>query len=106
MDNYLIDKQVLEQFIDGLIKKRGLELNDMNVSKEDLVGSLDKEIGIGIFGKLNNSQIIEFNSLLDVPSTSPDTIRHFFEDSGIDLQKIISDTLVHFETQFLGGQDE
>lgn len=107
MDNYLIDQQILEQFVDELMRKKPLPLASTEQIKnfrEELIGSLDKEIGLAIFSKLDDAQLAEFNQLLD-SNDSPETFKKFFGDSSVDLQETISETLTTFGKRFLGEEN-
>ena len=78
MENTLIDREMLGQFIDELIKKKPLQVNsteELNKMREDSIKTLDDKIGMAIFGKLTNEQNAELNQLLDDDNDSAETDR-------------------------------
>ena len=109
MDNYLIDRETLGQFVDELMKKKPLPANtpeELNTLREESIKTLDDQIGTAIFGSLTKSQLAEFNQILDQGEESPEVFQKFFQDANLDLRKTISDTMTAFGQQFLGGQNE
>lgn len=108
MDNYLIDRETLGQFVDELMKKKPLPANtpeELNTLREESIKTLDDQIGTAIFGSLTKSQLAEFNQILDQGEESPEVFQNFFQTAGIDLEKIITDTMQNFAAGFLGGQN-
>lgn len=109
MDNTLIDRETLGQFIDELIKKQPLPVNneeELNNLREKSITALDDKIGIAIFKQLNEEQNAELGQMLDQKEEpSEDAYREFFEKAGIDLEQTIADTMQSFATNFLGDQN-
>ena len=109
MDNYLIDREALGQFVDELMKKKPLPANtpeELTTLREQTIKSLDDKIGMAIFGSLTTPQLEEFNQILDRGEATPEVFQNFFQNAGVDLQKTIGDTIDAFSKQFLGGQNE
>lgn len=109
MDNYLIDREALGQFVDELMKKKPLPANtaeELTTLREENIKALDDKIGMAIFGSLTTPQLEEFNQILDRGEESPEVFQNFFQNAGIDLQKTIGDAMTTFGKQFLGGQNE
>ena len=108
MDNYLTDRETLGQFVDELMKKKSLPANtpeELSALREEAIKSLDDQIGRAIFGSLNRGQLAEFNQLLDRDEESPEAFQNFFQSAGVDLEKIIADTMQKFSAEFLGEQN-
>lgn len=108
MDNYLIDRETLGQFVDELMKQKPLPANtaeELNAFREENIRKLDDEIGMAIFGSLTTLQLQEFNQILDRGEESPEVFQNFFQNSGVNLQKTIGDTMTAFGKRFLGGQN-
>ena len=108
MDNYLVDRETLGQFVDELMRKKPLPANtaeELNALREKNIEALDHEIGMAIFGSLNEAQLKEFNQMLDCNEESPVVFQTFFQNSGIDLEKTIADAVQKFSTEFLGGEN-
>ena len=110
MEEYLIDRETLEKFIDELMKKRPLPVDnaeELGKYKEEQMKALDDYIAKSILGNLSESQATEFNQLLDNEQENSDTFQAFFQNNGIDLEKIITKAAESFATQYLeGGQNE
>ena len=108
MDNYLVDRETLEQFVDELMKQKPLPANtaeEINTLREASIKSLDDEISLAIFGSLNKAQLEEFNQILDREEESPEAFRDFFQSIGINLEEIITDAMQKFSVEFLGGEN-
>lgn len=109
MNDYLIDRETLSEFIDELIKKKPLPLDsaeELSNFREEQIKALDDRIGLAVFGRLTEDQNREFNELLDRGEENPDVFDDFFNRAGIDLGKVISDTMESFGKEFLGGQND
>lgn len=108
MDNYLIDRETLGQFVDELMKQKPLPANtaeELNTLREENIKKLDDEIGMAIFGSLTTLQLQEFNQILDRGEESPEIFQKFFQNSGVNLPEVISNAMTTFGKQFLGGQN-
>lgn len=109
MDDYLIDRETLGQFVDELIKKKALPVDsaeELNNLREESINALDKKIGIAIFTSLSDEQLDEYNAILDRDEESAEVFEDFFNKSGLDLEKIITDSMQSYAKEFLGGQNE
>ena len=108
MDNYLIDRETLGQFVDELMKKKPLPANtaeELNTLREETIKSLDDEISLAIFSKFDKAQLEEFNQILDRGEESPEVFKNFFQTAGINLEETITDTMQKFSAEFLGGEN-
>ena len=109
MEDYLLDRETLGKFVDELMKKRPLPVDnaeELANFKEEQIKALDDRIARAIFGGLNESQTSELQSLLDKESENPDVFRDFFQNHNINLEQTISDALSAFSADFLkGGQN-
>lgn len=106
MDNYLIDRDTLGQFVDELMKKKPLPANtpeELNALREKKIKDLDDQIGVAIFGSLDSKQLEELNQILDRNEESPDVFQNFFQAVNIDLEKTITSVMQKFSADFLGG---
>ena len=84
MEDYLIDRETLEKFIDELIKKRPLPVNnpeEIGSFKEKQIKALDNSIIQALFGNLTESQSVELNNLLAVEQENPSVFQSFFQNS-------------------------
>ena len=108
MDDYLIDRQTLGQFVDALIKKKALPVDnpeELESVREDAMKSLDDKISLAVFGRLSEEQNIEFNQMLD-RNASEDEYESFFNRIGLNVEETITNTMKAFAEGFLGGQNE
>lgn len=107
MDDYLIDRQTLGQFVDALIKKKALPVDntdELNSVRENAIKSLDDRIGLAVFGNLTKDQNTEFNQMLNRNATE-DEYESFFNRIGLNVQETIANTMRGFAREFLGGQN-
>lgn len=108
MDDYLIDRQTLGQFVDALIKKKALPVDnpeELESVREDAMKSLDDKISLAVFGRLSEEQNTEFNQMLD-RNASEDEYESFFNRIGLNVEETITNTMKAFAEGFLGGQNE
>lgn len=108
MDNYLIDRETLGKFIDELIKKKALPVDspeELNRIREEGIKNLDQKIGVAIFSSLTKEQYAKFDELVDQPDATQETFEAFFEESGVDIAKIVTESAKEFGYEFLGGQN-
>lgn len=106
MENYLIDRGILEKFVDELMKKRTLPVDtveEMNSLKEEMIKNLDDRIGEAIFGSLDGEQLDEVNRLMDQDDSTEDTFREFFERHGLNVEEIVRNVAEKFSEEFIGG---
>ena len=106
MEDYLLDRETLGQFIDGLMKKRTLPVNsadELSEFREAQMKSLDDRISQAIFGSLDQRQFDELSHLLDQESEDPEVFRDFFQRENINLEDIISGAAQSFGAEFLAG---
>lgn len=109
MDDYLIDRQTLEQFVDELIKKRNLPVStaeEIASFKEEQIKNLDDRITKELFSQIGSDQVSEFNRLLENSESSPEVFEQFFKTANIDVEKSITNTMQNFALDFLGGKNE
>ena len=108
MDNLLIDRETLGRFVDELIKKKPLAVNnpeELNALREKSIKELDDKIALAIFGNLNEQQNEELNQLLDRPNTSETEFQQFFEKNGLNVEEAVTNTVRVFGREFLGGEN-
>lgn len=106
MEDYLIDRETLGQFIDELMKKRPLPVNsaeEISNYREAQMHALDDRISQAIIGSLNQEQAETLDSLLDQEKENPDVFRDFFSNQGINVEQIITNTAESFGKEYLEG---
>lgn len=106
MEDYLIDRETLGQFIDELMKKRTLPVDnaeELTNYREEQMHALDNRISQAIVGSLNQEQAETLDNLLDQEQENSDVFRDFFESQGINVEQIIASTAESFGKEFLEG---
>lgn len=106
MDDYLVDRETLGQFIDGLMKQKPLpadSVEELNSIREKAIKDLDDQIGMAILSDLSPEKLEEINHILDNGEENPEVFQNFFDNSGIDLEQTVMDAMTTFGKQFLEG---
>ena len=103
MELYLVDEAVLIEFVDALLREKYSDspIDNYDSVERKAVRTLDQQISEAILGSLNAEQVVELERLLDDSSAKPSMFQDFFNNNGIDLQKIIEDTMANFRSEFL-----
>lgn len=107
MDNYLVDRETLAQFVDEIMKQKPLAANtpeEVNQLRERLIAELDQKIGHQIFGSLTRQQLADLTAMMDQASTTEDDIAEFFKQAGLDLNAVLQKAVSEFAQEFLGGE--
>ncbi|MDO4611947.1 MAG: hypothetical protein Q4B29_00575 [Candidatus Saccharibacteria bacterium] len=107
MNDYLVDRETLGQFVDALIAQKYQNQPDANLEtvREEAIQKLDDQISQAIFGSLSKEQLAEINKIFDQNEENPAVFQEFFQNANIDLQQIISRTVLAYKTDFLGGEN-
>ncbi len=106
MQETLIDREALGQFVDEIIKQKypaGQPAETIAKFREQAIAVLDDRIGTALFGNLSLAAHDEIDALLKDPATSPETFATFFEKHHLDPAKIIADQCKQFKNEILGG---
>ena len=110
MQDYLLDRETLGQFVDELMKKRPLPVDnaeEINNFREEQIKALDDHITNAIFGNMNEDQIAGLSQLLDQEKENPDVFTNFFNEQNINVEQIVADAANSFSASYLaGGQNE
>ena len=108
MEEYLLDRETLGKFVDELIKKKALPVDnaeELEQLREKSMKELDDKISKAIFSGLSDEQKEELEQMFDRDEQDPEAFNKFFKREGIDIEKIMSDTMQEFGTEFLGGEN-
>lgn len=106
MQDYLLDRETLGQFIDGLMKKRPLPVDsaeEINNYREKQIKALDDHITNAIFGNMSEKQIASLSQLLDQEKDNPDVFKIFFAKQNINIEQIVANAINSFSTSYLAG---
>ena len=106
MEDYLLDRETLGQFIDELIKKRPLPVDnaeEISNFREKQMKALDNYITNALFNQINEEQTIALNQLLDQEKENPDVFKNFFTEQNINVGQIVADAANSFSASYLAG---
>ena len=110
MEDYLLDRETLGQFVDELRKKRPLPVDnaeEINNYREEQIRALDDSITNAIFGNMNESQIAGLSQLLNQEKENPDVFKNFFNEQNINIEQVVAEAVNSFSASYLaGGQNE
>ena len=108
MDQYFLDRETLGKFVDELMQKKTLPADsvaDLNSIREKAIEALDKKIENAVLGSLNEEQLAELNALLDKEETPEEDFRNLFKRAGVDVSKVMTNVMLEFGKDFLGGKN-
>lgn len=105
MENYLIERETLAEFVDSLIARKTQPIENLDALREENIRKLDDSIGQAVFGNLTEGQLAELNAMLDRNEDNDQTFQDFFNRAGINLEKVITETMQNFGKEFLGGEN-
>ena len=107
MENYLVDRETLGQFVDGLIsqKYKNTPPKNFDTLRDELIEKLDNKIALSLFNDLSDPELDEVNEMLDDEKTPPEAFLNFFRKAGVNLQQKTSSAIAEFKAEFLGGKN-
>lgn len=107
MENNLIDRETLGQFVDALLAQKypGQPTEPLSEERERAMKALDDEIGLALFGKLDDDKLQEINQIMD-GGADESAIDTFFKNAGIEPEKEVAAAMQAFAADYLGGQNE
>ena len=103
-----MDRQALSEVVDQLMEKKTFPdktPEELNVFREEKIKELDDKIVNAIFESLNNEQLAEIDQMFDNGEESPEAFTKFFENAGVDLEKVVGETTKAFSAELLGGEN-
>ena len=106
MQDYLLDRETLAQFVDELMKKRPIPVDnvtEINSFREEQMKALDDHISDAIFGSMSDAQLSSLNQLLDQEKDNPDVFQNFFKAQDIDIDGIVANAVNTFSANYLAG---
>lgn len=107
MNDYLVDRETLGQFVDALIaqKSQNQPTGNYDALREIMIQEADDRILDYLFRGLSRPQFDELNALLERDEEDPAAFETFFKNANIDLKQLITKALESYQTEFLGGQN-
>lgn len=97
----------VNQFIDSLIDEKGLSV-DGDVREElrkDMADRLMTQIDNALINALPSDKVAELNKKLDDPNFSEQDTYDFINNSGIDTQRVILETMMQFKMLYVGADE-
>lgn len=104
----LSEEEMLELFVIGLMSDKGMDTLDESVQKEiaqDLKEQAIYRINQAIIAALPDDKFSELNKKLDEGAINDEVMNKIVTESGIDVTKIVEETLLDFRKVYL-GEDE
>ena len=107
MENYLVDYEVLESFVDELIEKKFPEESPENHQdlRTESIDKLGAAVNTAVFDHLSDEQIDELDTLLEKEDATEDTFTEYLASNGIDLKETLEQVFREFQDEFLGGEN-
>lgn len=97
--------QELDDFIDTLLKEKGITDIDPEVEselKEEMKARLLNQINEAAVMELSEEKAAELARLVDDPDFTGEKMTEFIQNSGVDLTTIAASTMLKFRTFYLG----
>ena len=105
MENYLIERETLAEFVDSLIAKKTQPIENLDALREESIRKLDNQITQAMFGSLTKKQLDELNIMLDQDETDDQAFQDFFNRAGVNLEGVVKKAMQDFGQEFLGGEN-
>lgn len=103
MEEYLIDRPILEGIVDAVLSTidlSGKTDDEKSSLRENGIKKLDHNIGLAIASKFSEEKLTVFNELLDDMNTSKESFLKFFEENGVDIGEVAKEEIVRFKDEF------
>ena len=97
----------VNQFIDSLIDEKGLSVEGevRDELRQDMAERLMTQIDNALINALPSDKVAELNEKLDDPNFSEQDTYDFINNSGIDVQRIILETMMQFKLLYVGADE-
>ncbi len=98
----LQDSPAAKEFIDRLIKEKGLDSLESEVKEQlskDLLRRLEDRLNTKIVESLNHEQMAKLEHLID--SKQVDKIQDFLQNEGINVNGVVAATMSEFYSSYL-----
>jgi len=102
-NQYLTDREALEQYVDDLIKLKNspyVKGENIAVVKEDLLQEVSDAINSKLISLLSDDEVKQLNETLD-KEVSDEQVSLFFTGKIKDLQQVVTDVLIEFRKGYL-----
>lgn len=95
----------LDNFINSIIDEKGLTGLTEDSRKtvvNELKGALIEQINRAILMELPDEKLDELNNLMDTEGFGDTDMQNFIANSGVDINKITTETMIKFKAFYLG----
>lgn len=109
MDNFLIERETLEKFVDELMRQKPLDVQtpeELNEMREAKIKELDDRVGEAVFGRLSKEQLAELNAMMNDAEMPAERFAEFFAKNNVDIENIMNETFQKFGEEMIGGKNE
>lgn len=100
----------LDSFVAGILNEKKLPgITDEEVRQQliaDLKQNLLDQINRALINAMPDDKVTEFNTLLDDPNVTEEAIQSFVMSSGIDVERITTQTMLLFRSLYLETAEE
>lgn len=99
--------QKLDEFIEDLLKKKGLSDVDEEIKKDlkaDMENQLNRQLNRAAIQALPEEKAAELAKLVEKPDFGTEKMTEFVQKSGVDFNKIALETLQQFKKLYLGEE--
>ena len=101
--------QNINEFIEDLLKEKGISIDDEEAKKEviaDMAAKLQEEINRALVESLPEEKAKELAKKIDDPNFTEAKIAEFIKDSGVDIAKITEETKNKFREFYMGREEK
>ena len=98
----------IDSFVDSLIKEKkmqGLTPEGYEQVASELKAAVIEQINRALLNQLPDEKLDELNDLLDSGEMDEAKMQDFLMNSGLDIPKITTETLLYFKAFYLGEQE-
>ena len=99
--------QKLDEFLEGLLKKKGLSDIDPEIKKEqiaDMKNQLETQLNRVAIQSLSEEKAAELAKMVDKPDFTTEKLTKFMQKSGVDFDQIAQKTMQQFKKLYLGEE--
>ncbi len=96
----------LDSFVDSLITEKnlsGLTPEGRQIVANELKENIIEQVNRAILNELPDEKLDELNDKLDQGPLSEEQMQEFLLDSGVDIPKVTTKTLLYFKAFYLGN---
>lgn len=98
----------IDEFIEDLLNRKGITDIDPELRealKADMRTRLNDQINRAAIMELSEDKAAELSAHLDDPSFTNEDFGKFMTDSGVDLARVVANTMTLFEKFYLGSEE-